>query len=260
MRRSLSDARIVLTGASAGIGASLARQLAEAGAWLLLTARRRERLAALADQLAPTGGRIDYLAGDITDPDHRRLLVDWVDSHWSGLDILINNAGVGALGPFASADADRLRRVMEVNFFAPCELTRLAIPLLKQGKTAAIVNISSVLGHRAVPNKSEYCASKFAMHGWSDALRLELAGDGIDVILVSPSTTASEFFDSLLATDAPDSRLKAQPMSTDEVARHAIRAIKRGRREVILTAGGKSLVWLDRLSPRLADYLIRRSG
>ncbi len=93
------------------------------------------------------------------------------------VDLLVNNAGVGAIGPFADASADRMRSVMEVNFFAPVELTRSLLPSLRRGRASVICNISSVLGHRAVPNKSEYCASKFALHGWSDALRAELAED-----------------------------------------------------------------------------------
>jgi short-subunit dehydrogenase len=84
---------------------------------------------------------------------------------------------------------------MEVNFFAPAEFIREALPLLQHGKQPIVMNVSSVLGHRAVPEKSEYCASKFALHGLSDALRAEFVKRGIDVLLVSPSTTASEFFD-----------------------------------------------------------------
>jgi short-subunit dehydrogenase len=111
---------------------------------------------------------------------------------------LVNNAGIGAIGPFAEASPERLRKIMEVNFFAPAELIRSALPLLEAGKRPLIVNVSSVLGHRGIPKKSEYCASKFALHGFSDALRCELAPRGIDVLLVSPSTTATEFFDNVI--------------------------------------------------------------
>ena len=88
-----------------------------------------------------------------------------------GLDLLVNNAGVSAIGPFVEAGQERLRKVMEVNFFAPAELMRDAMELLRRGRQPMIVNISSVLGHRAVPSKREYCASKFALHGLSDAVR-----------------------------------------------------------------------------------------
>ena len=116
-----------------------------------------------------------------------------VQQETGGLDLLVNNAGVGALGEFAEADPQRLRTVMEVNFFAPAELIRAAMPLLRAGEQPMIVNIGSVLGHRAVPLKSEYCASKFALHGFSDAVRAELADQGIDLLMVSPSTTQRSF-------------------------------------------------------------------
>lgn len=258
MRRPLRNTRILLTGASAGIGESLAEQLVKAGSQLLITARRADRLEALAHSLRGAQYECAVLAGDITDPQHRAALRDWVQSHWQGLDVLINNAGVGAVGPFETADEARLRQVMEVNFFAPVELIRGMLPILKQGHAPAIVNISSVLGHRAVPNKGEYCASKFALHGISDALRSEFSAMGIDMILVSPSTTSSEFFDQLIAKEGDDSNLKSRPMTPQQVAKATIRALQRGKHEVILTPSGKALVWLDRLCPPLANYLISR--
>src|SRR5690554_4357285 len=122
MRRHVRGKRILLTGASAGIGQALATTLASQESRLLITARREDRLAKLSSELASSGGRIDFLAGDITSAKHRQALVDWATQNWGGLDILINNAGIGALGAFAEAGEERLRRVMEVNFFAPVEL------------------------------------------------------------------------------------------------------------------------------------------
>jgi short-subunit dehydrogenase len=113
-----------------------------------------------------------------------------------------------------------------------------------------------VLGHRAVPNKSEYCAAKFALHGFSDALRAELVKTGIDVLLVSPSTTQTEFFDNVLETKANLPWLAAGAQSASAVARAITRAIRRGRQEIILTPGGKALVWADRLCPPLVNRLV----
>ena len=146
---------------------------------------------------------------------------------------------------------------MEVNFFAPAEFIREALPMLRAGNRPLIVNIGSVLGHRAVPEKSEYCASKFALHGLSDSLRTELASSRIDVLLVSPSTTASEFFDRAVGeASRPQGRFGA--MSPEAVARRTALAMQSGRREIILSASGKLLVWLDRLCPPLADWLVAR--
>ena len=123
-----------------------------------------------------------------------------------------------------------------------------------------IVNVSSVLGHRAVPKKSEYCASKFALHGLSDAVRAELVSWGIDLLVVSPSTTQSEFFDNVLEDRGHLPWRAAGAMSAERVARQMARAIRSGRHEIILSPGGKMLVWLDRLSPPLVNRLVARWG
>jgi short-subunit dehydrogenase len=123
-----------------------------------------------------------------------------------------------------------------------------------------VVNVSSVLGHRGVPLKSEYCASKFALHGLSDAVRAELAREKIDVLIVSPSTTATEFFDHALDNPGQEMWVNKQASSSEYVARCAVRAMERGRHEIILTARGKFLVWLDRLCPPLANWLVAKYG
>ena len=259
-RRSLAGRRVVVTGASSGIGLALARRLASKyGCQVLMTARRREQLEQGASSVPDHAGRVATLAGDITCASFRQQLLDDVAQRWGGLDILINNAGVGAVGPFATADPTRLRRIMEVNFFAPCELLRGALPLLEVGQQPVVANVGSVLGHCAVPGKSEYCASKFALHGMSDALRPELKRLGIDLVLISPNTTSSAFFDALLERQGTIAR-NPWAMSPDAVAERAIRAIRRGRAEVILSGTGKSLVWLDRLAPGLAARLVARWG
>lgn len=255
--RKLSGAHVLLTGASSGIGRALAVQLLLAGARVWATARREERLREL---VAYGQDRFHYLVGDITDPALRIQLLSAIEKSWGRLDILINNAGVGGIGPFSQASETRLRRIMEVNFFAPVELIRGGLPLLRRGERPLIVNVSSVLGHRAIPGKSEYCASKFALHGFSDALRAELAAEGIDLLLVSPSTTRSEFADHVLDSPTPPRRSGWGAMTAEAVAVRTLRAMRSGRQEVILSLPGKLLVWLDRLSPPLLNRLLARWG
>ncbi len=257
-RRSIAGKRVLVTGASSGIGRALCLELAQRGAQVLAFARRGERLQSLRGEIESGGRRLAYLAGDITSPQDRAALLAAAQESLGGLDILINNAGVGGWGPFAEADAERLRRIMEVNFFGPVELIRAALPLLREGQRPLIVNVCSVLGHRAVPKKSEYCASKFALHGFSDALRAELASDSIDVMLVSPSTTKSEFFEQAGGQDPSSLARRAMPASV--VARKSIRAMEQGRHEILLPASGKLFVWLDRLAPWLADKIVARYG
>ena len=261
-RRSLVGCRAIVTGASSGIGREIAKQLYVAGAELVLTARRAERLESLKHEIAVDERKVVCVAGDVTDADLRGSLVHAAANELGGLDLLVNNAGIGAIGPFAEADEGRLRQIMEVNFFAPLELIRLSLPYLKAGKAPLICNVGSVLGHCAVPMKSEYCASKFALHGFTDALRNELRDNGIDVLLVSPSTTDSEFFHHVI--NRPDSgKVQVSPlkMTPEAVARRTLSAIVRGRREIILSTSGKLLVWADRLAPGVVSwFLAKRSS
>lgn len=259
-RRSIDGARVLITGASSGIGRELARRLLRGGADLVVTARRAERLRELADEFQAAGRRIVCVAGDVADASVRERLLHTAIESLGGLDMLVNNAGVGAVGLFSGASADRLRRIMEVNFFAPAELMRAALPLLRAGRRPLIVNVGSVLGHVAVPRRSEYCASKFALRGLSDALRAELSHEGIDLLLVSPSATASEFASRVLETDGRPHRRPLGWMSAQRVASQTVRAMRRGRREIILSPGGKLAVWADRLCPPLVSRLLARFG
>ncbi len=258
--RKIEGLRTIVTGASSGIGREIAIELARRGAKLIVTARRADRLEELQATLRTLDAEAFVVVGDIVAAETRSTLVAAAKREFDGLDVVVNNAGIGALGPFVDASEDRNRQVMEVNFFAPVELIRAAVPLLRAGHRPMIVNVSSVLGHRAVANKSEYCASKFAMHGFSDALRCELAGDGIDVLLISPSTTSSEFFERAVDKVGDASLHTRRAMSPSVVAQKTVRAICRGKHEVILTGGGRALVWLDRLCPTMANRILARFG
>ena len=198
--------------------------------------------------------------GDVADAATRQRLVERVASTWGGLDVLINNAGVGAVGPFAEATEQRLRQVMEVNFFAPAELTRVLLPWLRRGDRPLVVNVGSILSRVAMPKKSEYCASKFALRGWNHALQAELRPEGIQVLLVGPNTTRSEFFDRLLDQHGPVAK---NPWSTppETVARRLLRAARRrNSQELMLTFSGRALILLDFCCPALLRHLLARWG
>ncbi|MEZ6134148.1 MAG: SDR family NAD(P)-dependent oxidoreductase [Pirellulaceae bacterium] len=257
-KRSFANKRIILTGASSGIGWYLASELVKAGAFVVIAGRRADRLQQLRLAFGNPQKRLIAVSGDVADPEHRQHLISTSVTQLGGIDLVINNAGVGAVGHFETATPERLRHIFEVDFFAAAELTRLALPHLKRGNQPAVCLVNSVLGHRAVPNKSEYCAAKFALRGWSEALRLELRPAHIDVVAVSPSTTKSEFFDSLVesATGSKNPSLGIQ--SAQSVARSVMRALRRRTRDSILTPGGNALVWLSRLAPRLTDQLLFR--
>jgi short-subunit dehydrogenase len=260
-RRELRDARVIVTGASSGIGAALARKLAERGAKLVVTARREPQLQELVAEIQSRGGTAEYVAGDLTEEAVRRAVFERVQEKFGGLDILVNNAGVGAFGRFDEADPARLRQLFEVDFFAALELTRLALPALKQGRRPAIVNLGSILGKRAIPLATEYCAAKFALRGFSDALRIELAKSGVDVLLVSPGTTDTGFFKNVLEMK---SRLPwrkhegPQGMSSADTAAAIVTALERGRSELMPGLGPKLLAFADRIAPSVVDWYLRK--
>src|SRR4029077_9237913 len=146
--------------------------------------------------------------------------------HFGGLDVLINNAGIGATGHFAEVAPERLRTIMEVNFFGLTETTRALLPLLRQGQRPAIVNISSIAGKRGIPARSEYSASKFAVQGFSEALRAELVKDGIDVLVVCPGLTQTNFSQNMLEQKARMPMDHMRGMTAAQVAKITLRAIE----------------------------------
>lgn len=255
-KRSFANKRVILTGASSGIGWYIASLLVRAGAYVVVTGRRADRLADLRRSFGNPQKRLIAVPGDISDPAHRQKLVETAVERLGGIDIVINNAGIGAIGDFDEASPERLRRVMDVDFFGATELTRLALPHLARGREPAVCVVSSVLAHRAVPGKSEYCAAKFALRGWSESLRVELSPKGIDVVSISPSTTESEFFDSLVETEPKKKSNSVGKQSAERVASKVLGALRKRKRDMVLSAGGNALVWLGRLAPRLTDRLM----
>jgi len=247
-----------VTGASSGIGRAIALELARQGAKTVCMARRNDRLEALSKEIESLRGSVALVAGDVTDPAARARCIASAQSCFGGLDMLVNNAGVGAIGPFETADPQRVRQVMEVNFFALVEMTRAALPLLKQGRRPIIVNISSILGRRGVPHNSEYAASKFAVQGFSESIRAEFFAAGIDVLVVSPGTTDTEFFDQVIESKGGPKWPDHTAVTAESVARATVRAIRRGSHEITPYLWGKVLVLLNRISPWLVDKLMAR--
>ncbi|NQT11100.1 MAG: SDR family oxidoreductase [Planctomycetes bacterium] len=257
-KREIEGSRAIVTGASSGIGREIALELARQDAALVVTARREERLRELAERIAGEGGRVRTVVGDLTEPATRRETVDAAIAEFGGLDMLVNNAGIGAVGLFEVADPQRVRKIMEVNFFSLVEMTRLALPALKEGNRSIVVNIGSVLGHRGVPYRSEYSASKFAVEGFSEAVRAEFGALGIDVLVVSPGATETEFAESVVEHTGEPSWPGFGPATAAFVARQTVRAIRRGRHEIIPHRRGRLLCWLNRLSPTLVDRITAR--
>lgn len=258
MKRQIKDSRAIVTGASSGIGHALALEMARQGAKLIVTARREDRLQSLVEKIHADGGTVHTVPGDITSDALRQKLIDTAKAEYGGLDILVNNAGAGAEGLFVDADPNRVRTIMEINFFAPVELIRLAIPHLREGNRPMIVNVSSIVGLRGTPYNSEYTASKFAIQGFGESLRAELSKQKIDLLSVCPGTTETEFFDSVLEKTGKPNWPEHKPVSAAAVARAMVLAMRQGRHTIVPYAYGKLLWWLNRLSPALVDRIMAR--
>jgi short-subunit dehydrogenase len=254
-RRRIAGSRVLITGASQGIGKALADLAARRGARVIAAARSLELLEELSVTVRGRGDQLEIVQADVTNGDDRQRMLEAAVASYGGLDILINNAGIGATGHFAEVSPDRLRKIMEVNFFALAETTRLFIPLLRMGNFPAIVNISSVAGKRGIPARSEYSASKFAVQGFSEALRAELDKDGIDVLLVCPGLTQTNFSKNMLEQKAKLQLDHMRGMTAEDVAAATLKAIEQGRHEVCLTFKGKLMVFLNRFLPRLTDRI-----
>ena len=257
-RRSIEGARILITGASQGIGRALAVRLAARGAKVLAAARNEQLLQELADEVKAKGGILATVAADVTSAGDRQKMADAALQHFGGLDVLVNNAGIGATGHFADGSQETLRKIFEVNFFGLTETTRVFLPLLKQGNKPAIVNISSIAGKRGIPARGDYSASKFAVQGFGEALRAELAKDGVDVIVVCPGLTQTNFSQNMIEQKAKIQMDHLRGMTPEEVADATIRSIERGSNETSLTFKGRLLVLVARFFPWIADRVSKK--
>ncbi|ADV62011.1 short-chain dehydrogenase/reductase SDR [Isosphaera pallida ATCC 43644] len=261
--RGWSSRRVLITGASSGIGRALALELAPLGCRLILTGRCATRLAETRDRLQETrsqrGGATAWpepvlVAADLTIAEDRARLIEIVAQEFAhGLDLLIHSAGRGAVGHFETHDPTILRMLMEINFFAVTELARLALPLLKRGQDPRMAVIGSIAARRGLPARSEYSASKFALAGWVEAIRAEWSRYSIGVHLINPGFTDTPFERNHLVDTAVYSTQRHRTMSAQAVAARTLRAIQTNRHEVAFTAQGRLLLLVNRLWPRLVD-------
>jgi short-subunit dehydrogenase len=255
MKRELSGRRVLITGASSGIGQSLAEQLAAKGARLALAARSEGKLRELAASLKTD---VAVIPTDVAQEPDRVRLIGEVQARFGGLDVLINNAGIASWAHFSDSTEDVLRKIMEVNFFGPAHLMKLAQPLLVDGQQPAIVNISSMCGRKAMPGWSEYSASKYALCGLTEALRGEFARYDIDVLLIVPGLTKSSFREHFLQTKGRAKIEFDKGMAPSYVAGQIIKSLERNKTETVLGSEARWVLLANKFFPRLTDWLLAR--
>jgi short-subunit dehydrogenase len=255
MKRDLRGKRIILTGASSGIGEALAKVLAREGARLVLAARSEDKLQALAKSLP---GESLLVPTDITQDADRQRLLDRAVERFGGVDILINNAGVCSWAHFTDSTEEVMRTVMEVNFFGPADLTQRAIPILSQGEQPAVLNVASMCGRRGMPAFSEYSASKFALCGLTEALRAELVRFGIDALLVVPGLTRSNLAKHYLLSKGRADIDHERGMEPMYVAEQIVRSLRKNKTEAVLGGEARWILRFNKFLPRFTDWLIAR--
>jgi len=256
MGRALRGAAVLITGASAGIGRATALAFAKEGARLLLAARRRERLEEVAALVRTLGGEAQVAQTDVANRGQVESAIHHALSAFGRLDILINNAGIGYFGRLEETPIEEIEALWAVNMMGTIYATREAIPQMRRQGGGHIINIASVAGKRGVAGYSIYCATKFAMVGMSEALRMELDGSGIEVSVICPIGTTTEFFEASAIRSKRDHQLMGPSQTAEKVAKAIVRCARRPRPEVHVFAPARMLVLINALSPRLAERII----
>jgi short-subunit dehydrogenase len=245
----------VVTGASSGIGEATALALAGRGAAVMLAARAEEKLRFLEREISAAGGRALAMRTDVTDRDSVEAMVERTIEEFGSLDVLVNNAGLGLSGRVAELRAEDLRQVLEVNLIGPLVCIQAALPHMRH--EGRIINVSSVVGKRAIPKVGGYCATKSALNALSDALRVEVAGRGITVTSVYPGTTQTAFRENSRRTKDEKRGWRPRGVVPEEVAAKIAAAAESGGRDVYVTLPDRLFVAGTTLAPGLFDRLLR---
>jgi len=248
----LRDARVLLTGASGGIGQGLVERLCANGARLLLVGRDSLALEALARRHP---GQISLVCADLSQRSGRHTVLD-AARRFGGLNCVINAAGINQFSLLEQQDEEAIARLIDVNVTATLQLTHLLLPLLRQQPQALLVNLGSTFGSIGYPGFAAYCASKFALRGFSEALRRELADSHVKVLYIAPRATRTTMnSDDVVAMN---NELQVEMDDPQEVARQIVHAIAAEREELYLGWPEKLFVRLNSLLPRLVDQALRK--
>ncbi len=248
---------VVITGASSGIGRALAKEFASKGARLSLGARRTELLDELRAELP--GTEILIQKTDVSKEDDCRMLIEETVKRFGQIDVLVNNAGISMRALFEDLDLNVIRQLMDVNFYGTVYCSKFALPYLLRTK-GSLVGVISIAGYVGLPGRTGYSASKFAIRGFLDTVRIENLKKGLHVLVAAPGFTASEVRKVALTSDGTQQgetpRNEEKMMSAEECAHHIVRAVQKRKRELILTfVEGKLTVFLGKFLPSLLDKL-----
>ena len=250
---------LIVTGASSGIGSALVAEGFRQGYRVVLAARNIEAMKKLVASLAVADTSYLIVKADVSVPSDCKLLIEKAIERFGRIDVLINNAGISMRALFEDVDMGVLERLMQVNFWGTAYCTHYALPWLLKSR-GSVVGVSSIAGYKGLPARTGYSASKFAMQGFLESLRIETMKKGLHVLIACPGFTASNIRKTALAGDGSiqgeSPRNEHTMMQADEVARHILKAVNKRKHRLILTSQGKLTVLLNKLFPSWVDKLV----
>jgi short-subunit dehydrogenase len=250
---------IVITGGSSGIGKALAVEFARHGSKVVIGARNHEKLMEVAESIKIQGGDLVFLPMDVSNENDCKRLIETAVSQYGTVDVLINNAGISMRALFVDVDLSVIKKLMNINFWGTVYCTKYALTYLLEQK-GSVVGISSVAGIKGLPARTGYSASKFAMNGFLEALRIENLKNGLHVLVAHPGFTTSNIRNTALAADGAmqgeSPRDEAGMMSAEEVAKHIYKAVSKRKNKIILTSQGKITNLMNKFFPNLLDKMV----
>ncbi len=258
MGKTLKDKVVVITGASSGIGRAMGHEYAAEGACVVLGARSADKLQKEVDEIRSKGGRAACCAVDVTKPEECKALIDTAVREFGGIDVLICNAGISMRAIFDDVDLEVLHRLMDVNFWGTVNCCKYALPYIQKSR-GSIVGISSVAGLHGLPGRTGYSASKYAMTGFLETLRIENLKKGIHVMIACPGFTASNVRFSALTADGSQQgvtpRNESKMMTPEQVAHIVEKGIRRRKRLCLMEIEGRATHFVKKFAPAFLDKM-----
>ncbi len=258
MKNALKSKVVVITGASSGIGEAMAKVYAAMGAKVVLGARSEDKLKALADKITSDGGEAAYCATDVTVAEDCKRLIETAVETFGGIDVLICNAGISMRAIFDDVELSVLHRLMDVNFWGTVYCAKYALPYLQASK-GSLVGISSVAGLHGLPGRTGYSASKYAMTGLLETIRVENIKKGLHVMVACPGFTASNVRFSALVADGSQQgstpREEGKMMTPEQVAHIVARGIAKRKRLCLMEAEGRATHFVKKFAPAFLDKM-----